>query len=252
MRVRELTPVVAPQVAAAVALGFFYGGDLVRYLRSASAEVAWLVERPSLPLTVAGCAAFALVLGAGGWGLARGRAADWRGFRLGLVVTIGVFFVDFVVVSSARSPVTREDYARGAVAVLAEGAAALATPARVPDDVRQLEALVGDVLVPFFVRGERVPRWTVSVRRGCEGPASDAAGAGPATLVYCVARGGKRAWVTLVGLPLGQTYGAPAVVSTGAPWVATVEAAPAPPPEPEAPEPPVWGAPTPQEPPVEH
>jgi hypothetical protein len=55
----------------------------------------------------------------------------------------------------------------------------------------------------------RLPGYTVSTKTGCDGPSTDAAGAKAGTLLVCVAKDGKRAWVTAVALPVGQMFGSP-------------------------------------------
>ncbi len=68
---------------------------------------------------------------------------------------------------------------------LADGASQHASHTAVPDDPKLLASFVEDLGdVPFFVKGQRVPKWTVDVRTGCKGPAGDAAGKGVGTLVY--------------------------------------------------------------------
>lgn len=235
-------------------LAFFYAGDLLRVWRATHAEVSLLAELPSLPLSLVGVA---VLLGGAGllaFGLATGRDASWRGYRLGPVAGVALLFFDFAVLSSVRGPLTAEQRVLLALSSLAEGAAEHASHQAVPDEPRLLQSFVDEVgPTPLFRRGERVARWTVEVRRGCTGPLSQAPGVAAGTLVYCVASDGRQAWITAVALPLGQAFGAPAVVSTEEPWAQVVTVAPAPgPPEPQPQAPPspdldVWQTPTPDE-----
>jgi hypothetical protein len=249
---------LAMQGLLLVLLGVFYVGDLVRYVRASAAEAAWMASLPSLGLSLAGIATLLLAAGLLAVGLATGKDAAWRGYRLGPIAGVALFFFDFAVLSSMRSPLSGEERALLAVMALADGAAEHASHTAVPDDPRLLASFVDDLgEVPFFVKGERVPRWTIDVRTGCTGPAADVAGKGVGTLVYCLAADRKHAWVTLVGLSPGESFGAPRVVSTEAPWMQEVTLAP-PEPEtdPEAPGRPepgagplgdVWQVPTPVE-----
>jgi hypothetical protein len=143
-----------------------------------------------------------------------------------------------------------------ALATLSESAADHASHEAVPDDPRLLASFITNLKpIPLFMHGERVPAWTVDVRKGCAGPAQDAAGKGPGTLIYCLAADGKTAWLTVVAVPLGQAFGPAAVVSNEDPWVQEVHVAGA---SPAADEPDVnpapgtepidvWQAPTPDE-----
>jgi hypothetical protein len=224
---------VVMQGALLALLALLYGGDLLRAQQAASADVTWLTALPSVALGVTGAAVLGVAAALLGWGLATRKGAAWRGYRLGPIAGVAVLFFDFAVLSSMRPGGSGEERALLAVAALAEGAAERATRDGVPTEPRLLAALVEDLGdVPFFVKGERVPRWRVDVRRGCEGPAADAAGQGPGTLLYCVAGDGARAWVTLVGLAPGEIFGPPRVVSTEPPWMQAV----APPPPEVAPE----------------
>jgi hypothetical protein len=240
--------------ALLVLLAWWYGGDLIRFVRTSRAEVAMMTEPPSLALSLAGV--LTVLGGAGllGFGLLREKDADWRGYRLGPIAGVALLFFDFAVLSSVRSPLTAQDRVVQAVVALADGASEHASHVAVPVDPRLLDSLVADVgPVPLFRQGQRLARWSVDVRQGCAGPAGDAAGKGAGTLIYCVSADGKRAWVTAVGVALGNEFGAPAVVSVEPPWMQEVTVPPgepsfedAPGPEPGAPDD-VWQVPTPEE-----
>lgn len=225
-------------------LAVFYGGDLMRYVRATGADVAWMASLPSLTLSLVGVATLLFAGGLLGVGLATGKDASWRGYRLGPIAGVALFFFDFAVLSSVRSPMSGEERALFAVVALADGASQHASHTAVPDDPRLLASFVDELGdVPFFVKGERVPKWTVDVRTGCKGPAADAMGKGAGTLVYCLADDRKHAWVTLVGLPPGESFGSAAVVSTEEPWMQEVTLAPPEPaPEPDEPGRPELGA----------
>ena len=251
-------PALAMHGLLLVLLAVFYGGDLVRYVRAMGADVAWMASLPSLGLALAGVATLLFAGGLLGVGFATGKDAAWRGYRLGPIAGVMLFFFDFAVLSSVRPPASGEDRALFAVVALADGASQHASHTAVPDDPKLLASFVDELGdVPFFVKGQRVPKWTVDVRTGCKGPAADAAGQGAGTLVYCLADDRKHAWVTLVGLAPGESFGAPRVVSTEEPWRQDVTLPPPEPvPEPEEPGPPelgsgplgdVWQVPTPDD-----
>jgi len=235
-------------------LAWLYGGDLVHAVRASSAPAAFLTALPNVGLALAGVAVVLGGVGALVAGAVTGRDAAWRGYRLAPIAGVVLLFVDFAVLSSVRSSVSAEQRVLLAVSALAEGASEHASHEAVPDEPRLLQSFVDDLQpVPLFAHGERVPKWTVDVRRGCAGPAADAQGKGPGTLVYCLAPDGRRAWITVVAVGKGERFGEPAILSIDEPWMAEVEPADARPPElPEADEPgpdDVWHAPTPGEPP---
>lgn len=226
------------------ALGWLYLGDLARWIRAQSAEVTALNELPSLPLSIVGSIAALAAAGLLAVGLAQKRPATWRGFRLGPAAGVIILFFDFAVLSSTRSPFSSAEHAQLGVHLLADHASSGANVDGVPRDADLLATVLEDLgPPPFFVHGVRVPQWSIDVREACDGPASDAAGKGPGTLVYCVSRDRRHAYVTLVGVAAPAIFGPPAIVSTSAPWVGQVDAL-----EPEAaPTPPenVWQLPTP-------
>lgn len=235
------------QVLLVLALGWLYLGDLQRWFAARSAEVSLLNDLPNLPLAIVGSL---VALGAAGVlavGLVQKRPGAWRGFRLAPAAGVIVLFVDFAVLSSTRSPFSSAEQAQLAVHVLADYASTLSTEDGVPRDVRVLEGVFEELgPVPFFSKGERVRAWSIELREGCDGPAADAQGRPPATLVYCVARDRRHAWVSLVGVASPEAFGPAAIVSTNPPWVALVDA-----PEPEKARSPVdvnvWQTPTPSD-----
>ncbi len=231
-------------------VAWLYGGDLLLRVRAAGAPVAALAALPSLPLSLLGTA-----LALGGVALlvvarARPVPARWRPRRLALGATLAFALVDLSVFSARGASLGATNQLLLAVHGLADELNARAAPEGVPRDPVLLEEAVSALgPVPLFVDGERVPRWQLQLRERCDGPAPDAAGAAPGTLVYCVSVDRQRAWVSLVALPLGERFGVAALLGREPPAVAevTVPAPPAPDdarPS-QAPGPPVWGAPTP-------
>lgn len=102
-----------------------------------------------------------------------------------------------------------------ATLAFAEHASALATPQGVSlDPAALLDGVGGLGPAPYLLRGAPVGAWQLELRHGCRGPAAEVGAARPGTFLYCVAVGGKRAWVTAVGLAGGARAGPRAVVST--------------------------------------
>lgn len=205
------------------ALGWIYGGDLSDALRARTAEVSALLAPPS-------AARASGVLGLAGVGLAvflagllRKKPEGFKGYRLLPILLVVALFVDLVL-AEGRTPLDSPELAAVALQRFQAEAQKLSTVEAVPSRAQALQPLV-DALgaPPYLERGAPVPAYALQVRTECEGPARDAPGTRPGTLLYCVARDGKQAWVTLVGLPAEVRFGAPAVVSRrGEPRVATV------------------------------
>ncbi|RKH11690.1 hypothetical protein D7V97_10500 [Corallococcus sp. CA053C] len=205
------------------ALGWLYGGDLVDALRIRSAEVSSFASPPSavragvvLGLTAVGLLVF-------GVGLLRKQPEGFKGYRLLPILLVSALFVDLVL-AEGRAPLDASELAAVALQHFQEGAQKLATPEVVPSEARVLQPLV-DMLgtAPYQVHGVPVGGYALQVRTGCEGPARETSGARPGTLLYCAARDGRQAWVTLVGLPAEVRLGAPAVFSLrGEPRIAVI------------------------------
>lgn len=239
---------IALRVLLLAFLGWLYGGDVVRWLQAQGAEVTALSDLPRLWLGLLGTA----VTVAGAVVLVQGRAqpASWKPKRLFTIGVLGLIFFDFVVLNSRRSPLTAEEQSVLAVQSVAEAANRMSAPEGVIRDPSLLQSFLSELgPVPFFVKGERVPAWKLELRERCQGPAADAREAEVGTVIYCVAPDRQRAWVTLVGTPLGQVFGPRAVVSTQQGFVGQVHAAPPEvDPSEEEQDPPVWDAPTPPNP----
>ncbi|RKH17219.1 hypothetical protein D7X74_13175 [Corallococcus sp. CA047B] len=207
------------------ALGWLYGGELADALRIRTAEVSAVTSSPSVGRagTVLGLTAVGLVVL--GVGLLRKQPEGFKGYRLLPILLVGALFLDLVL-SEGRSPLDAEAQAAVALRNFHEAAQKQATPEAVPVEARVLQPIV-DALgtPPYRLRGVQVPSYALQVRRNCEGPARDASGTRPGTLLYCVASDGKQAWVTLVGLPAGVRFGAPGLFSTrGEPRFSVVRA----------------------------
>jgi hypothetical protein len=80
-----------------------------------------------------------------------------------------------------------------------------------PAVLKELEQRMGQA--PYLVRGQPVGAYTLQVRQDCQGPVQDVSGARPGTVFYCVAPGRSQGWLSAVGLPPGERFGSPAVLS---------------------------------------
>ncbi|WP_223636584.1 hypothetical protein [Corallococcus sp. EGB] len=197
------------------ALGWIYGGDLSDALRARTEEVSALLTPPSAVRA-------SVVLGLTGVGLAvllagllRKKPEGFKGYRLLPILLVVALFVDLVLAES-RTPLDSPELASVALQRFQAEAQRLSSVEAVPSRAQVLQPLV-DALgaPPYLERGTPVPAYALQVRADCEGPVRDAPGTRPGTLLYCVARDGKQAWVTLVGLPAEVRFGAPAVLSRG-------------------------------------
>jgi hypothetical protein len=195
------------------ALGWIYGGDLADALRVRTAEVSafYVPPSPTRAAVVLGLAGVGLAVFLGG--LARGRPEGFKGYRLLPILLVGALFMDLAL-SEGRPPVDSDELATMALHRFQEEAQKQASETAVPTRADVLQPLV-DALgaPPYLERGVPARAYALQVRSQCEGPLRDAPGTRPGTLLYCVARDGKQAWVTLVGLPAGVRFGAPAVLS---------------------------------------
>ncbi len=235
---------VVLRVVLLLFLAWLYGGDVVRWGQAQTAEVTALAELPRLWLGLLGCAV--AIGGAVVVVRARRRGPSWRPLRMLSIAALGLLFLDFVVLNSRRSPLSSEEQTLLAVQSFAEQASrASAVEAVLRDPALLTSFLEGLGTVPFFVDGERVSAWKLEMRERCAGPAVDPGQAAVGTVIYCVASNRQHAWVTLVGLPIGQVFGARGMVATKDGWVGEVHV-PQPDPEPEGEpsEQPVWGGPT--------
>jgi hypothetical protein len=195
------------------AIAWIYGGDLADALRARDAEVAAFTALPS-PVRPAGVLALGvLAAGVALWGLARGREEGFKGYRLLPILLVGALFVDLVAAEN-RVPLDSTDLASGALLRFHQLTQELVSESAVPDDPRVLQPLLEQLgRPPYLERGAPLEAYTLQVRKECEGPVREAPGVRPGTLLYCVAPERKGAWVTLVGLPAGERFGAPAMLS---------------------------------------
>jgi hypothetical protein len=168
-----------------------------------------------------------VALAVGGWGLWRGRGEGFKGYRLLPILLLCVLFVDLLM-AEGQVPLRSEDVALLSLHRFQEQAQALATARSVPTDPARLDPLLKQLgAPPYLFRGTRARSYSLQVRHDCEGPVLEAPGLQPGTLLYCVARDHSTAWVTLVGLPVGERFGSPAILSLdGGPAVKQVRALP--------------------------
>jgi hypothetical protein len=215
---------LAANALCLLALAWLYGGDLTDALRARGAEVSALLALPPLlwPAVVLGATAITLAVGA--WGLWRGRGEGFKGYRLLPILLVCALFVDLVL-AEGQMPLRPEDVALLSLQRFRLQAQALASGRTVPSEPARHQPLLQELgQPPYLVRGTRLQAWALQVRQDCEGPIREAPGVQAGTFLYCVARDRTVAWVTLVGLPAGERFGPPSVLSLeGEPVVEQVQ-----------------------------
>lgn len=230
---------VGVNAACFALLAWLYGGDLYDVTRARSSEVAALAALPSVPfaaLLLVAALAGAVITGVG---ITQKKDASWKGYRVMPIIAVLGLFVDLFIVSADKSPFSSFARAGAAIELFESKASALASPTAVPADTASLEALLPELgEAPWLVKGEVQKAWKLEVTGDCTGPRTEANGAGAGTLLYCAAADRSQAWITAVGLPREERFGAPQLVTTGGqPLVAVVERQPAEtPPDAQAPE----------------
>jgi len=232
---------------AGVALVGFYLRELWLWQQIQAAPVTASMGAPNPVFAVLAVVLTLVGLGLTALGLLKRRAASWAGFRVLPMLLVLVLSIDFIVLSSVKSPVGTEARAKGALQVMTEGAQALATMAAVPDSNTELDPLLPLLgPVPWLVHGERPEGWLLEIHRDCPGPRDQVGQTPVGTVLYCVAPDRRRAWLTVVGLALEQERGEPGVVSLAPDWVGEVTLAREDA-EPDDPEPDVDVEPTPDD-----
>ncbi len=210
-------------------------GDLLVAVRLPDAPAAALAEVPSVPFALLGT----IVALAGLGGLVARSRLPGRVARLLTFAVVLYLAADLSRASGrpALSVEARTDAAIAMVATLAQQDSAERGLATDPRFLSSNFAQLGPS--PFFSKGERL-NWLVDVRGGCRGPAADAKGRPPATVIVCMADDRKRAWLSVV--TLDQTFGDPVVHPDPTPLVAEPPEprpgqAPPPPPSDDEPQP---------------
>jgi len=214
-------------VANAACLGvllWLYGGDLLDGLRARNAEVSAFMTPPRVTWPAVVLVALVVVLGVVLWGLVRERPDNFKGYRLLPILLVCALFIDLALLEN-QVPLSPEDVAIMSVGQFEQRAQALVKGTTVPSDPAVLRSVVEQMgQPPYLVRGTRAPAWSLQVRENCEGPVAEAPGLEVGTFIYCMAPDRKVAWVSLVGLPAGERFGHPAVLSRdGEPYVGIVE-----------------------------
>jgi hypothetical protein len=212
--------------ASLSALVWLYGGDLRDAFRAREAEVAAYTRLPSVGVPAVVVALTACVTAVVVWGLVRRRDDTFKGYRL-LPILLVVTLMGDLVRAESIGLLGSADLTSAAMAELRDAAAELATPDAVPTDPAVLGPLVERLgPAPYLARGQPVGPFALDIREGCTAPASDARGARPGTLIYCVGKDRRQAWLSAVGLPRERRFGgAPELVaSQGVIHMARVEA----------------------------
>ncbi len=213
-------------VLCLLVLLWLYGGELLDALRARSAEVSAFLAPPPVVWPAVVLVITVGVLGVVAWGLSRGLPEGFKGYRLLPIVLVCALFFDMVRLEK-QVPLRPEDVAAMSLSHFQQKAQTLVNGHAVPSDPALLRPLLEEMgQPPYLVRGARAPAWSLQVRQDCQGPVAEAPGLEVGTFIYCVAPERDTAWVTLVGLPAGERFGLPAVLSVnGEPHVAVVQPA---------------------------
>jgi len=203
---------------AGALLGVFglWGVDLLTWWRARQAPVAAIPDPPNLvwSCAVLGLALLLLALCVLGW--RRRRGPEYRAYRLPPILLVTALFAELFVFGADQLPISSGERLQAAIQLLAQAASKASKDGQVPRDPAVLQALAVPLGVPAYLAHGKPPGpFRVQVRQGCEGPVRDAPGSQLGTLLYCVGKDGKEAWVSAVALPAERTYGPPAVYSRG-------------------------------------
>jgi hypothetical protein len=216
-------------VAAGGLLAVLYGGDVAEHLRIQSAEVYAVSTPPVFPFAAVVLALLGCGVGGAAFGLARRQPPSWRGYRLLPILAVLALFVDLFVLHGDADRMPSDEKLQAQLQVLAEAATHGSGEKRVMDDVRALQALLGELGRPgYLVRGQPVEGFRVEVQTGCSGPRAPPADSPVGTLLYCVELGGQQAWISAQALPAESVSGA-AAAFTRQGGLITARVTPAPP-----------------------
>jgi hypothetical protein len=215
---------VVANAACLLVLLWLYGGDLLDGVRAQSADVSAFLTPPRVTWPVVVLVITLGVLGVVLWGLLRERPEGFKGYRLLPIVLVCALFVDLVLMES-QVPLGAEDVALMSLSQFEQRAQSLVNGPTVPSNPAVLRPVLEQMgQPPYLVRGARAEAWSLQVRENCDGPVREAPGLEVGTFIYCVTPDRKLAWVTLVGLPVGERFGRPAVITEdGEPHVAIVQ-----------------------------
>lgn len=201
-------------LVALLLLLWIWGSDIVAHFQIQRSEVSAVIDPPVLWLAVVVVLLAIVFAGVVVFGVRAGRGPDFKGYRLLPILFLLAGFLTLFVLGESRSPFKPADQAAVALHIFSRAATELGGEGPVPADASQLDPLVKELgAPPYYVRGEPVPHYSLQIRQDCEGPIGDAPGARPGTILYCVARDRRVAWVTLVGLPFEEDYGEAEVFS---------------------------------------
>lgn len=208
---------VIVHAAFLVLLGWFYGGDLLDAARVPGAEVSALTEPPSALFAGAVLLFTAIALGIAVGGALRGRGRDFKGYRLLPVIGVVALFVDVFAISAQKLPMSASDQLGIALEQLRMALEERSSPQAgvVTEEAILREEVARLGSPPLLVRGVRPAAWGLQVRRECDGPVTEAPGVQAGTILYCASADRRRAWLTAVAFPVGQKFGAPALLRRG-------------------------------------
>jgi hypothetical protein len=193
---------------------FWWGGDAIRAVRAQHAWVSALAQPPELGFAIL---SLVLVLAAAGWaavGLVQRQGRDFKGYRALPICAVVLLFVDVLVLPSSALPLRSADQLALNLQLFGELASEQMHDGMAPSDPAVLQALASKLgPPPYLVHGEPLHHFQIQIREGCDGPLKSAPGVEVGTLLYCLAKDGKTAWVSAVALPAEVQFGDPAVFS---------------------------------------
>ena len=211
---------IAPALAGLLAAALSFDQLRIGW-RAAHAPVSHLFSAPPLALWFPLCG---LVLGSVGAAAFGVRRRDVRLTRLPAMTLAVVLFVEVFLVPQVR-PIDATGDAVGAQHIAAAETQALAMHlGHLPRTAEELRpALAKLPPPPYLLRGQALPTWSLWVRTDCAGPVAKAPDVAAGTLIYCLAPGGAKAWITVVGRSSSRFGPAEVISAEGKALFTTVE-----------------------------
>lgn len=221
---------LAASVSLLAVLGWLFAGDAYVLWQLHHQPFVALAFVPSLTFTLVGLAVALAGAVALLGGLLTKKPATWRGYLVLPVLGGALVAIDLGVLAPVRPGVSVDAQAFAALSLVAEEVLSTAVEGRLLAEPNRLQhALQRLGPPPFFQQGTQLGAWSVDLRQRCDGPAVDARGRLPGTVLACVSPDESTVWLTVV------TLSTP--VRTDGSWLEVVQA-PAPGAEPELDEPP--------------
>ena len=199
-------------LSAFVLLLLVFGGDLLDAYRAQHAEVSAMTEPPRAAFAAIALLLTLIAAAVSGYGLRKGKGAEFRGHRLLPILASVLLFIDLLVLSDGMDFPSHELTA-AALAQLEQRASNLSQIGEVASEPEVLEPILLELgRPPYLVKGVPLTSWQLELRRGCEGPVNTPEGRPAGTIFYCVSKDAGQAWITAVGLDWTRRFGPPEMV----------------------------------------